>query len=134
MKIAAKYSVLVLILFLTAYFLTYDRRVVSGILNADIPFMSRVIDCKSWGFTDVLTECAVHIDPQDFQTLLEGRNFMRYEVSGSSFDLASGPSVGPEFQVAQGYIAHPPEFPHGGHVIVLTNLERNKANVQIYVE
>ncbi|WP_192954796.1 hypothetical protein [Gallaecimonas mangrovi] len=113
----------------------YERQMIASILNiTSVPDSLSVVECESWGLTDVLTTCAVDVNPSDFPKLLSGYNYIESRTDGSSHNVGGGPKVGPEFTVAVEYMVQPKEFTHGGHVMVVADEKRKHAIVDIYVE
>lgn len=108
--------------------------IVAGILNIPEPPSSmRVLECESPPTTDVVTTCAIEINPEQFPKLLEGYQFQEQLANGTSHSVV-GLDVGPVFSVSRKYMARPPEFAHGGFVSIFTNSERRQAIVDLYIE
>lgn len=101
---------------------------------AGAPASLRDVECDGWGWTDVLITCVFRIDPEDFPSLLAGKDFSERAVSGSSYDFSTGPTVGKSFPVVAEFSAIPSDFKHGGRVWMVTNAERNLALVSYYEE
>ena len=126
---------LILILcFIGLYIYTEDKRIVSNILKIKLPNSISNIECESWGFTDVLTTCVFEIEPKDFNNLVSGWEFQKKEIIGDSYDMGGGPKLGKNFKVRTQYFISPKEFKHGGHVNLLTNKQKNKVSIDIYIE
>ena len=107
---------------------------VANILEIEAPPKSlEVIDCESPFATDVLTTCAIRMEPEEFEKLLVGYQFKHTLVKHSSHSVGSV-SVGPEFEVTNQYIVFPKEFTQGGTVCVYANKNKDQAIVDLYIE
>src|SRR5688572_27047460 len=86
------------------------RRVLASALAVDLPEGVRNVECRSYGFTDVQTECAFEMHPENWDRILGGRRYARVGCPGEdSHDATGGPDVGPRFTVGACYRASPPE-------------------------
>jgi hypothetical protein len=115
---------------------TRPERLIGSMLRLEsAPRSVRNAECESWGLTDVLTTCYFDINPAEFPALLRGWAFRQHPSGGGSHSVASGPKVGPDFTVAtEFYVQNPPEFPNGGHVILVVDGSRTKARLDYYQE
>lgn len=116
----------------------YDKykqpEMVASILKISAsPQSMKVFDCESPFTTDVLTTCAISIDPKEFSSLLKGYEFVESATDGKSHSLFRT-KIGPEFIMATDFIVHPTEFKYGGHVRIITNKKRDLAIVDLYIE
>lgn len=127
-----------LLLIATGYFSyqTRPRQIFGSLLRLEsVPSSVRNVECESWGITDVLTTCYFEIDPAEFPALLKGWAFRQTPAGGGSHSFAGGPRVGPDFPVTAEFIVqNPPEFPHGGHVILVADGTRARVQVNYYQE
>ncbi len=92
------------------------------------------VQCKDWGFTDVLVTCSFRLDARDFRTLLRGLHWKTQSAIGGSYRYGSGPHVGREFPVATEFDATPRDAPPGGLVRLVTDASRTHAQVDLYIE
>jgi hypothetical protein len=97
-----------------------------------LPWSVREIQCESPFTTDVLTTCLFRIDPQDVQALLVAHNFderpMPGILSNSRIPLPRG------FSAPVCHVANPPEFEHGGHVVICADPNLAVALLDLYIE
>jgi hypothetical protein len=107
---------------------------IASILKIDKPPNSMMVHGCSYPITtDILTTCAISIEPSEFNLLVAGHEFEVIESSGSSYNSV-GPDVGKEFEVDVEYSVQPKEFKHGGFVRVIVNKERGYALIDEYIE
>jgi hypothetical protein len=126
-----------------------DRHHVATMLNLEkLPQSIRVVDCASFGVTDVLERCSLEVEPDDFPKLLSGYKFRVPQVcrtgqtglcvdkadAGMAHDYCCGPKTGENFHIATTYIATPRDAPHGGSLTILTDVSKRRAMVDLYVE
>lgn len=128
---------LVIGLLITGIWITdvYKRsEMIASILKIEkYPDSMKVHGCSYPITTDILTTCAISIDPSEFNLLLAGHEFELLESGGSSYNSV-GPNVGKEFEVEVEYSVQPKEFKYGGFVRIITNKERNYALIDEYIE
>lgn len=112
-----------------------DRRTLAGILNVRLPPGVQDIECRSYGFTDVLATCSFSMNGGAFPNLMEGWEFATAPCrSNSSHELTGGPNIGPVFAVHVCYRATPAEFEHGGSVFVAVNEQGTLGIADLYIE
>lgn len=118
----------------------------------DIPALPPSVSdvrCVSEGITDVFVRCSFAIAPEDLPKLMTGHPFsetkrcppgpivdpcMREADLRGRRSHGSVPKVGPDFAIARRYDAEPPEFKHGGSVILETDQERRRVLLTYYRE
>jgi hypothetical protein len=111
-----------------------DPKRVAFMLNIpSTPKSLSVSECESGPPTDVVITCAIEIDPTEFSLLLKGYTFSKSPSSDSSYALGV-PKLGPEFTVANEYLAKPSSFKHGGSVRVFADAANRRAVVDLYIE
>ena len=113
-----------------------DRSFLGNTLRVTLPRSITAVTCTGWGWTDVLARCAFELEAQDFPALLGGHAFVEYPCMGrTNHDAAGGgPDVGPTYPASACYRAEPPDFKHGGHVLIVANATRTRAILDLYVE
>ena len=115
----------------------YDQRPVrhiAGILQiAAVPASVSDARCESWGFPDTLETCTFSLRAADFPKLVQGAAFRQRRVAGNSFGYSGGPELGPQFEASMLYEATLPEFKNGRNVRLVTNRDRTKAQVDLWV-
>ncbi len=119
---------------LLAYRSRPDALAMQALGTTRLPASVRVEACKGWGLTDVLYTCRLSLDPDDLPMLLSRRRWTATSASGPSHSFASGPKVGEDFQVAEGFTATPPEFKNGGQVQLVLSLDHRRAQIDYYEE
>ncbi len=114
--------------------INHRPQMVARILKIEsVPQSVRVVDCESPFTTDVLTTCALEIDPDDFPLLLKGYKFTQYQTDGTSHSLGL-PKVGANFDIDIEYQVRPVEFKNGGQVAVYADKQRRHVIVDLYIE
>lgn len=94
----------------------------------------RDISCSANAITDIIVTCAFRIGAEDFPSLLMGWNFESERLSGDGRDYGMDGKVGPSFDAALRYVAHPESFERGGEVNLVTNRERTIVVANRYEE
>jgi len=97
------------------------------------PKTLHVFECESGPITDIVITCAIEINPLEFPLLLKGYAYTQSPIEGTSY-TAGNTKIGPEFPVSEEYIARPATFKDGGQVTILTDKERKRAIVDLYIE
>lgn len=106
---------------------------IASILNIDSPPNSiHSIRCKSYFTSDVITECAFQVDPNEFNTLLVGYNFQKKKRSANSLVITN--IIKESFSVAYEFFAEPEEFKYGGYIKVYSNTKHSKVIIELYIE
>lgn len=107
---------------------------VAYILNIPAPPKTlHVFECESGPITDIVITCAIEINPEEFPLLLKGYSYTQSPIEGTSY-TAGNTKLGPEFPVSEEYIARPASFKDGGQVTILTDKEKKRAIVDLYIE
>ncbi len=115
----------------------YNKKIIKTILNIrDVPKSIRAINCKSpFISTDVITTCYAEVSPPEFADLLTGYIYKENKISSTSHQYpALGTKVGEEFVINLEYVVRPKKFIHGGHLIIPSNIKRDKIFIDIYEE
>ncbi|MGC6331487.1 hypothetical protein [Rhizorhabdus sp. FW153] len=125
------------------------RHHIATMLNVEkLPQSISVVDCASFGVTDVLERCSFQISADDFPKLLSGYEFqvnqncdvgkngfcVNTADAGTAHDYCCGPKLGDNFDIATTYIATPRDAPHGGSLTILTDTEKRRVMIDLYIE
>lgn len=99
-----------------------------------LPESVKVSDCHSpFVATDLLLMCSLTVDQEDFPSLLEGFDYQKTVIAGTSHSLTKE-SLGPDFIVEFQFVANPKRFEHGGQVILLVDKKMNHLLIDYYEE
>lgn len=133
--LAAGLTVMVTAALLIWWVVEEPRRIVRSILSIEeLPATTWVVRCESPFTTDVLTGCYLEIDPREFPRLLAGLPFESRVQTGHTHDYHQWRNIGENFEISTEYVVHPKEYKYGGHIMVITNAERSRAIVDLYIE
>jgi hypothetical protein len=98
----------------------------------ELPWSVQGIRCDSPFTTDVLTTCVFNIDPEDVGALLVAHEFDTRPMPGILANARV--PLPPGFSAPTCHAAFPPEFEHGGHLVVCPDPKLAVALVDLYIE
>ncbi len=111
-----------------------EKEIPAELLNlTGTPDSVKNVECKSWGFTDVLSACYLEITQDEFPLLLKGYVYEEIQQSTNSHEIGT-PKLGQKFEITKQFLAQPNEFKHGGFVRVFTDSKMQKVIINLYIE
>ncbi|MGY0216366.1 hypothetical protein ACWJJH_03140 [Endozoicomonadaceae bacterium StTr2] len=100
---------------------------------SEAPNSLSIEECEFAITTDVLYDCVIKIDSEEFSLLLKGYEFNKTDTNTSSHSFGIF-EIPPEFKVTEHYIVWPEKYKQGGLISIVTNKNHDIAKIHVYIE